>query len=254
MKHGISPKLIENLEQEMINSMLFDRMDEFRSLFIDARIYSWRDKIPEANNALNRVRAVMAQFHNQYSEGTKKNALVLLLQVLSDRIDSTEACHRRLAELADQLDRELETLAIDKETLAIDKEFVPILVPVLKNKKLLVVEDHPDIVNGIADLFEHRGCLVIRAYDGQEGLAQVQKNQPDMIILDIMMPKMNGYQMCRQLRRKTKDIPVLMLTAAGEQHQHKGMDAGIDSYMVKPYITEALVMEVERLLKRTIDA
>ena len=249
MRHGISPKLLKDLEQEMIDSRLLNRINGLRSLFVDARISPFQDDLPEADNILERVRAIIEQFYRQSRADTKQNALVLLLQVLSDRSDSRDACRQRLAELAAQLERELKTLTIKQKLVSISP-------PILIDKKLLIVDDHPDIATNLAVLFKSHGCLVFRAYDGQEGLEKAKANIPHVIILDMMMPKMNGDEMCRQLRRnpETKNIPVLMLTAAGEQHQHEGMDAGINSYMVKPYNTEALVMEVERLLKRTIDA
>ena len=85
--------------------------------------------------------------------------------------------------------------------------------------KILIVEDQKDMVTGLVFNLEAQGHKVSAAYDGQEGLSSAERENPDLIILDIMLPKKDGFEVCRELRRKGHDVPILMLTARREDRK-----------------------------------
>lgn len=116
--------------------------------------------------------------------------------------------------------------------------------------KILVVDDDPHI-RELASLFlRNDGFDVVEAADGQEALARLDAVKVDLAIIDIMMPKMDGWQLCQEIRT-TFDIPILMLTAKGETNQKlKGFQLGTDDYVVKPFEPLELVARVHALLKR----
>ena len=126
----------------------------------------------------------------------------------------------------------------------------------MKEKKILVVDDDPDLVETVAMMLESKGCEVGRAYDGIEGEESVKERRPDLIILDIMMPRKDGYVLCSELKadEKTSDIPVVLLTAVGEavpttSYTHAdGMSTEADDYIPKPIDTEGLWEVVSGLL------
>ncbi|GIP32040.1 response regulator transcription factor [Paenibacillus sp. J2TS4] len=116
--------------------------------------------------------------------------------------------------------------------------------------KILVVDDDPHIRELVRLFMQAEGFDVYEAADGVEALATLQSVKADMVILDIMMPNMDGWQLCRELRDHY-DIPILMLTAKGETAQKvKGFELGTDDYLVKPFEPEELVARVRALLKR----
>jgi DNA-binding response OmpR family regulator len=123
-------------------------------------------------------------------------------------------------------------------------------------KYILVVDDDPDLVETIAMMLESKGCEVGKAYDGIEGEESIKKRRPDLIILDIMMPRKDGYVLCAELKAddKTKDIPVILLTAVGEavpstKYSHAdGMSTEADEYLPKPIDTEGLWSAINSLL------
>lgn len=124
-----------------------------------------------------------------------------------------------------------------------------------KKLRILIVDDEKDMVDLLTMRFESVGYEVEVASDGQEGLEKVRKNKPDLIILDVMMPKLDGYHMCRLLKFDStyRDIPVLMLTARGQEHEREtGMNVGADAYIVKPFDGKELLTTVERLLKKPV--
>lgn len=119
---------------------------------------------------------------------------------------------------------------------------------------VLVVEDEIAQLELVAYNFEKQGFRVVRASDGEEGLLSAQEEQPDLIVLDWMLPKVSGIEVCRQLKRqnRTKHIPVLMLTARGEEADRvRGLDTGADDYVVKPYSVNELLARARAMLRRT---
>ena len=126
----------------------------------------------------------------------------------------------------------------------------------MSGKYILVVDDDPDLVETIAMMLESKGCEVGRAYDGVEGEESIKERRPDLIILDIMMPRKDGYVLCAELKAKedTRDIPVVLLTAVGEavpttRYSHAdGMRTEADDYISKPIETEKLWEIVNSLL------
>ncbi|GAA3403159.1 response regulator transcription factor [Paenibacillus hodogayensis] len=116
--------------------------------------------------------------------------------------------------------------------------------------RLLIVDDDPHIRELIKHFMEREGFDTIEASDGVEALSKLGTMQADMVILDIMMPNMDGWELCRELREHY-DIPLLMLTAKGETSQKvKGFELGTDDYLVKPFQPAELVVRVKALLKR----
>ncbi|MDY6879894.1 MAG: response regulator [Desulfatiglans sp.] len=126
----------------------------------------------------------------------------------------------------------------------------------MAKKYVLVVDDDPDLVETVAMMLESKGFEVGRAYDGLEGEASIKERRPDLIILDVMMPRKDGYVLCAELKadEKTMDIPVVLLTAVGEAvptttYSHAdGMSTEADDYIPKPIDTEGLMSVVRGLL------
>lgn len=120
-----------------------------------------------------------------------------------------------------------------------------------KKNKILIVDDAPDTVELLRKRFRAEGYDTDQASNGEEGLRKVPEYNPDLIVLDVMMPVMDGYETCRRLKsdEKTKYIPILMLTAKGEiDHKVKGLDTGADDYMAKPFDYKELSARVRSLL------
>jgi len=118
-------------------------------------------------------------------------------------------------------------------------------------RKILIAEDEPSIVLSLEFLLREAGHEVVVARDGAEALRLIGSEHPDVIVLDVMLPSVNGFEVCRSLRENgaTKDIRVLMLTARGRETEvEKGMAAGADAYMTKPFATKELVRAVTDLL------
>jgi DNA-binding response OmpR family regulator len=119
--------------------------------------------------------------------------------------------------------------------------------------KVLVVDDEEYIQHILNFSFGAEGYEVVTAADGEEALTKARDEKPDIIVLDIMMPKMDGYEACRKLKSdpKTKDIPVILLTAKGRDVDRKlGSEAGADDYVVKPFSPGRLIERVEGMMKR----
>ncbi|WP_330368715.1 response regulator transcription factor [Alkaliphilus metalliredigens] len=116
--------------------------------------------------------------------------------------------------------------------------------------KILIVDDDPHIRELVKVLLRNEGFDVHEAFDGVEALSKLETIKVDMVILDVMMPNMDGWQLCRELREHY-DLPLLMLTAKGETSQKvKGFQLGTDDYLVKPFEPMELVVRVKALLKR----
>ena len=117
--------------------------------------------------------------------------------------------------------------------------------------KILIVEDEKDMVEGLVFNLQAQGYEISAAYDGEEGLSAAVKENPDLIILDIMLPKKDGFQICRDLRDKGFNMPILMLTARSEEADKVlGFDVGADDYLTKPFGILELSARVKALLKR----
>ena len=119
------------------------------------------------------------------------------------------------------------------------------------SKKILLVDDEEDLVETISMRLEANNYDVISAYDGQEGLKKAREEKPDLIILDIMLPKLDGYQVCRMLKfdRTLNKIPIIMLTAMGQEEDQKtGVDVKADAYIIKPFDSKVLMDKVKELL------
>jgi two-component system alkaline phosphatase synthesis response regulator PhoP len=118
-------------------------------------------------------------------------------------------------------------------------------------KTILVVEDNPDLAYGLQNNLEIEGYTVEVAADGRAGLQQARALEPDLIILDLMLPELDGYQVLRRLREDGFDMPVLILTARGEEADKvQGFRLGADQYVTKPFGLLELLARVERLFKR----
>lgn len=118
-------------------------------------------------------------------------------------------------------------------------------------KKILVVDDEPGYVDLLRDMLVSKGYVVPTAYDGREAIAKVESEKPDLIILDIKMPKISGYEVCRLLRddKRFKDIPVIMLTALRELEDVKtGMSLGAVSFVSKPFEQHTLLAMIHGLI------
>ena len=119
--------------------------------------------------------------------------------------------------------------------------------------KVLTIEDDPNIVELIQLYMEKVGFASITAYDGEEGLEQFYKESPDCIILDLMLPKMNGWEVCKMIRLEDKQVPIIMLTGKGESYDIvKGLEMGADDYVVKPFDPNELMARIKTVLRRTI--
>jgi len=119
------------------------------------------------------------------------------------------------------------------------------------SKKILIADDEQNIVISVEFLLKREGFAVSVAGDGEEALAKVRAERPDLVILDVMMPKKNGFDVCQDIRNDPdlKDTRVLMLTAKGrDTEMAKGLALGADNYMTKPFSTKDLVAAVKKLL------
>src|SRR6266568_2707829 len=118
--------------------------------------------------------------------------------------------------------------------------------------RVLIIEDELPMRTALQDCLESEGYRVLGAADGERGLAHALQDKPDLILLDIMMPRLDGYSLCAELRRRGHAVPILMLTAKGQvEDRVKGLDAGADDYLVKPFSTDELLARVRALLRRT---
>jgi len=120
-------------------------------------------------------------------------------------------------------------------------------------KNVLIVEDNPAMLRGLEDNFASKGYYVRTAIDGEQGLNSALAERPDLIILDIMLPKINGYEVCSLLREKSLDMPIIMLTAKDEESDILlGLNLGADDYVTKPFSIKILLARAESSLRRRI--
>ena len=117
--------------------------------------------------------------------------------------------------------------------------------------KILIVEDEPGMVAGLRDNFEFEGYQVLSAMDGVSGLERALADSPDLVILDVMMPRMSGLDVCKQLKSKRPAIPIIMLTARGQEvDKVVGLELGADDYVTKPFSIRELLARVKAVLRR----
>jgi two-component system alkaline phosphatase synthesis response regulator PhoP len=117
--------------------------------------------------------------------------------------------------------------------------------------KILIVEDEPGMVAGLRDNFEFEGYQVLSAVDGVSGLERALADSPDLVILDLMMPRMSGLDVCKQLKSKRPTIPIIMLTARGQEvDKVVGLELGADDYVTKPFSIRELLARVKAVLRR----
>ena len=117
---------------------------------------------------------------------------------------------------------------------------------------ILIVEDDPVMLRGLKDNFEFKGYNVLAAADGEAGLNAALDKKPDLIILDIMLPKINGYEVCRLIRQENLNMPIIMLTAKGEESDIVlGLNLGADDYVTKPFSIKELLARAAAFLRRS---
>lgn len=126
--------------------------------------------------------------------------------------------------------------------------------------KLLVVDDDPDILDALTTILEAAGYRVITAQDGIEALANLKAERPDLMILDLLMPKMDGFAVCKELQdprwAKYRVIPILILTSVREEASRRryeletGLELDVDDYIEKPIVPQVLLERVEKLIKK----
>ncbi|MDB2368426.1 response regulator transcription factor [Acidimicrobiia bacterium] len=117
-------------------------------------------------------------------------------------------------------------------------------------KKILLVEDDKKISELVKQSLVNEGYFVDQSFDGESGYYKIIEDQPDLVILDIMMPKMNGYKVCAKVREIGVTTPIIMLTAkSGEYDVEEGLDTGANDYLKKPFSTVELLARIRRLLK-----
>lgn len=118
-------------------------------------------------------------------------------------------------------------------------------------KRILIIEDDLAILRGLKDNLEYDKYEVLTATDGEQGYCLIQEKKPDLIILDLMLPKMSGYELCRKVREEELNTPILMLTARGEEVDRVlGLDLGADDYVTKPFSVPELLARVRAILRR----
>lgn len=117
------------------------------------------------------------------------------------------------------------------------------------SKKILVVDDDPGAVRLVTSLLSTRGYEIVTAYNGKEALEKVKAENPDLIILDVIMPEMNGYDVCHTLRfdKKTKELPIILVTVRDQELGDVGQRLNIE-YLQKPYDNESLMQKVRMML------
>ena len=117
--------------------------------------------------------------------------------------------------------------------------------------RILIVDDEPEMLRGLEDNLQFEGYQTVTAGDGKKGLALALSEAPDLILLDVMMPGMSGWDLCRELRRRGLDVPVIMLTARGEEVDRVlGLELGADDYVTKPFSLRELMARIRAVLRR----
>jgi len=121
----------------------------------------------------------------------------------------------------------------------------------MHGSSVLIVEDDPALLRGLKDNFQAQNYRVQLARDGREGLSVALANPPDLLVLDIMLPKLNGYEICRTLRAKRLEMPIILLTAKGQEEDIiRGLEIGADDYVTKPFSIRELLARAKAFLRR----
>src|SRR5436305_1995299 len=122
---------------------------------------------------------------------------------------------------------------------------------IMRAKKLLIVEDNPAMLRGLKDNFQAQGYQVRTANDGQKGVDALLRDPPDLLLLDLMLPKVHGDEICRRARERKLDFPIIMLTAKGQEEDIvRGLELGADDYVTKPFSIRELIARVKAFLRR----
>ena len=120
-----------------------------------------------------------------------------------------------------------------------------------RTTRILVVEDDLSILSGLSMNLRYEGYDVLQAQDGRTGLQKAVDEQPDLVVLDVMLPELNGYQVVRELRSRGSDVPVVIVSAkGGETDKITGLDVGADDYVVKPFALQELLSRIKAVLRR----
>src|SRR5438093_13749707 len=121
----------------------------------------------------------------------------------------------------------------------------------MRGPTVLIIEDDPALLRGLKDNFEAQDFQVRLARDGREGLSAALAVPPDLLLLDIMLPKMNGYEICRAIRAQRLEMPIILLTAKGEEEDIiRGLELGADDYVTKPFSIRELLAPAKAFLRR----
>ncbi len=121
----------------------------------------------------------------------------------------------------------------------------------MSNELVLVVDDEKTLVKALSFNLEKEGFRVDQAYDGEEALRKVFEIKPDIVVLDLMLPEVDGFEVCRRIRKKL-DVPIIMLTARGEDiDKVLGLELGADDYLTKPFNSRELVARIKAILRRS---
>ena len=119
------------------------------------------------------------------------------------------------------------------------------------SRKILIIEDDPGIQMSLEDEFESEGYIVYTADDGEEGLKMAKDKKPDLIILDVMLPILDGYEVCKKLRREGDNTPIIMLTVKDKEiDKVLGLELGADDYVTKPFSLRELLARVKTIFRR----
>ena len=122
------------------------------------------------------------------------------------------------------------------------------------NGKIFIIEDEPSIIQLVQHNLEKNGFIVLSSVNGNDGLKELKKFQPDLLLLDWMLPDLSGIDICKNIRKDNsfKDLPIIMLTAKGEEEDKiKGLDSGIDDYLTKPFSFNELMARIKAVLRRS---
>ena len=122
------------------------------------------------------------------------------------------------------------------------------------NGKIFIIEDEPSIIQLVQHNLEKNGFIVLSSVNGNDGLKELKKFQPDLLLLDWMLPDLSGIEICKNIRKDTSynNLPVIMLTAKGEEEDKiKGLDSGVDDYLTKPFSFNELMARIKAVLRRS---
>jgi DNA-binding response OmpR family regulator len=120
-----------------------------------------------------------------------------------------------------------------------------------KTQKILIIEDEPDMVRGLRDAMVFEGFEVVSAGTGEQGLALMKQEHPGLVLLDLMLPDLNGYDICRKIRQEDPFTPIIMLTARSQEADKiRGLEAGADDYVTKPFSVGELLARIAAMFRR----